>query len=320
MLPEPTRGNSDSGAEATVKTALEQGLAEIQTPAQAEQALVQLERAAEEIAEGDLPTDQNVAAADQAERIAAAADETPGDQRTVAVLTEAAAQIATAPAENREMLDDAVAQAVGPTDAFTPEGGAPPPQRVIRARRLLRRALIKRLRPFDAVDSMLFLSINHLPHTRGVDRAMSRFSWAMTGGAGWMIVLLVHLIRDRREGWRAVREIAPPLWLATVAVEYPIKYFFRRRRPFLAIVRAIIVGRKPASYSFPSGHSAAAFAGATLLARRYPRGAAAFYLVAALVGFSRVYLGAHYPGDVLTGAASGASLARVFSRLLGGRR
>jgi len=94
-----------------------------------------------------------------------------------------------------------------------------------------------------------------------------------------------------------------------MAVEFPIKYYFRRRRPFIDLVQAIAVGKKPGTYSFPSGHSAASFAGAWLLCRHYPRLAPLWYSVAALVGFSRVYLGAHYPGDVLSGAVLGTLLA-----------
>ena len=51
------------------------------------------------------------------------------------------------------------------------------------------------------------------------------------------------------------------------------------------------MGRKPGSYSFPSGHSAAAFAGALLLAREYPGGARGFFGLATLVAFSRIYSG-----------------------------
>jgi undecaprenyl-diphosphatase len=82
--------------------------------------------------------------------------------------------------------------------------------------------------------------------------------------------------------------VAPALWLATATVEHPIKKWFRRRRRFIHLIEAIIVGRKPGSYSFPSGHSAAAFAGALLLAREYPAGARGFFGLASLVAFSRV--------------------------------
>lgn len=57
--------------------------------------------------------------------------------------------------------------------------------------------------------------------------------------------------------------------------------------------------------SFPSGHSAASFALAFVLAKRFPKYAVAFYAVAALVGASRIYLSSHYPTDVLAGAVLG---------------
>jgi len=108
------------------------------------------------------------------------------------------------------------------------------------------------------------------------------------------------------------------LYLATYTVEIPIKRYFRRKRPFISIVRAIVVGRKPGSYSFPSGHSAAAFAGATLLQAYYPRARPVLFAIALLVAFSRVYLGAHYPGDVLSGSLAGAGLAKVYRTLIHG--
>jgi len=82
------------------------------------------------------------------------------------------------------------------------------------------------------------------------------------------------------------------------------------------LIESIIVGRKPDGYSFPSGHSAAVFAGAVLLAREYPASARGFFGLAWLVSFSRIYLGAHYPGDILSGSLLGMVLAKIYSRLL----
>src|SRR4029453_16435591 len=108
------------------------------------------------------------------------------------------------------------------------------------------------------------------------------------GGHAWILVLLADALCQRRRGIQTALSVLPPLYLATYTVEVPVKKYFRRRRPFISIVRAIVVGRKPGSFSFPSGHSAAAFAGATLLQTYYPRGRGLFFVIALLVAFSRI--------------------------------
>jgi undecaprenyl-diphosphatase len=290
--------------------ALERGIAEVDTPADASQVLDSLEQSTaglseEEVARthpGASPEEQ-AAALEKAARVAPSA-------RPAKVITTAAVQSASAAPDTESVVDAATVQAV--------EAGVHSGRSVaaLRGRRLLRHELFRRLRPLQAVDAIAFVQLNQLPHTRETDRFMSRLSWAMTGGTGWLLVLLLAAMCDRQRGWNAARVVVPALCLATVTVEYPIKRWFRRRRPFIALVEAIIVGRKPGSYSFPSGHSAAAFAGALLLTRQYPGGKRAFFGLASLVAFSRVYLGAHYPGDVVTGSFLGMVLARIYSRLL----
>jgi undecaprenyl-diphosphatase len=103
---------------------------------------------------------------------------------------------------------------------------------------------------------------------------------------------------------------------ATWLVELGAKAFFRRRRPFVRIVQALVIGKKPGSWSFPSGHTASSFASAWVLSTIWPRRAPFFYLLAGLVGFDRVYVGAHYPGDVVSGAFFGTLFSEIIRRTL----
>jgi undecaprenyl-diphosphatase len=65
----------------------------------------------------------------------------------------------------------------------------------------------------------------------------------------------------------------------------------------------------PHSHSFPSGHTATAFAGATALSFFYPRGAPAFFVLAAAIAYSRLYVGVHFPLDVAGGIVIGVATA-----------
>ena len=311
MAEKPEENLSRAAAEQRAETAIEKSVAEIETPRDAKRVLDALERGAgdrteQEVASGEVAGSPE----EQAAALEHALEQGSGVRKTVAVLEETARQVAAASPADRPVLDRAIADAAGNMD----EARVPPQTR--EGWRLLRKELFHRLKPLQAVDALLFIEINRLFHSDRLDRVMSRFSWVMNGGHAWLLIPLADVVCDPQRGSRKLLRIAVPLWLATATVEYPIKRFFRRRRPFLSIVRAVVVGRKPGSYSFPSGHSAAAFAGATLLERHYPRSARAFYCIAALVAFSRIYLGAHYPGDVVIGSMSGGFFARAYSALL----
>jgi undecaprenyl-diphosphatase len=111
--------------------------------------------------------------------------------------------------------------------------------------------------------------------------------------------------------------VLPPVWFAMLTVNFPLKSLFRRRRPFLIHERARLVGRRPKDSSFPSGHTAAAFIGAALLSPYLPDFAPLFWIYALLVGFSRIYLGMHFPADVVAGGLAGAGLATLYGWLWG---
>ena len=161
-----------------------------------------------------------------------------------------------------------------------------------------------------------------MPHPPPLNTFMHWLAVVMNRGDGWLFGLLMVALWDqahgRAKGRKALWRVAPALWLATATVEFLLKAIFRRKRPYTQLAQAVLVGAPPKRHSFPSGHSAAAFAGAWLLGGYYPQGRAIFYAIAALVAFCRVYLGAHYPSDVVVGALSGVGLAEFFRRLLRG--
>ena len=84
-----------------------------------------------------------------------------------------------------------------------------------------------------------------------------------------------------------------------------------RARPPLVYAHPKALVHVPQNGSFPSGHAATSFACATILSAARPRWAPAFYALAALIAFSRVYNGVHWPLDVLAGAALGVLVSTI---------
>ncbi|MEO5988572.1 MAG: phosphatase PAP2 family protein [Candidatus Eisenbacteria bacterium] len=169
---------------------------------------------------------------------------------------------------------------------------------------------------FSALDAALYMRVNALQLGSVSERGLIFVSRILHHGEAWVFVALVMLSADPRSAWRPVLEGLPVLWLAMLTVNYPLKRVFRRRRPFIAFVDARVLGPKPLDSSFPSGHTAAAFAGAFLFGAHLPLWSPLFYAIAALVGFSRIYLGVHYPSDVAMGALVGVGLAAGYLALL----
>ena len=122
-------------------------------------------------------------------------------------------------------------------------------------------------------------------------------------GTIWIVLSAAISLVTRRNISFPVLLTAGSVWTADL-LTLAIKAGVERQRPSLTVPQADpLMGA--GGWSFPSGHAATAFAGAVSLTYLWRRGAPLFFLLAAAIAFSRVYVGVHYPGDVLAGAALG---------------
>lgn len=154
------------------------------------------------------------------------------------------------------------------------------------------------------LDARIFLLINLRRHHSGrVDRVM----WLATQAGNVVVALTLA-------GLLAVlnyRLLAAEVVLGTLTLWLLVettKTLTDRARPFLALEQSRVIGWRERGRSFPSGHTAQTFFLVALLVHQFQLGlgaAIALYALAGLVGFTRVYVGAHYPRDVIAGAILG---------------
>ena len=145
-------------------------------------------------------------------------------------------------------------------------------------------------------------------HTPWLDAVMYAASVIGRAGAVWLAVgLVVMRLRPRLAGqfWQLVLAIFLTLGL----VDLVLKPTVGRSRPFDAIEEVRVVGARPPTRSFPSGHAASAFAGAFVTTMMVRRGRGVLWALAVLIASSRIYIGVHYPIDVIAGAFVGLAVA-----------
>jgi undecaprenyl-diphosphatase len=169
----------------------------------------------------------------------------------------------------------------------------------------------------ERVDLAVYAAIARTSTPR-LDRAMARLSAAADYSRLSLASAGVLALAGGRRGRRAAT-----LGLASVAttatfVNLALKPLGRRRRPD-RIAEDVPVARHvrmPISSSFPSGHSAAAFAFATGVGYALPGAAVPLRALAAMVAYSRVHTGVHYPADALAGALLGTAFGQGTAKLV----
>ena len=157
-------------------------------------------------------------------------------------------------------------------------------------------------------DARLHAFIGRLP-TTPADRWLRRLSHFANHGRLWLVIGAVLGLRKGPLRRGAVRGIGS-LGVSSLLVNAVLKQIFGRVRPDMANLQAHrTLRRSPVTLSFPSGHSSSAAAFVTGVAMESPLAGAALAPIALGVGYSRVHVGVHYPGDVVAGLAVGGAVA-----------
>jgi undecaprenyl-diphosphatase len=158
-------------------------------------------------------------------------------------------------------------------------------------------------------DIRLLYAVNHGIKCRVLDIIMPYITHL--GSAGFVVALPTAMIIYRKSGFKILGiEIFIAL-SASHLIAHVIKRAVNRPRPWIALENVNSYGIRLYNYSFPSGHTTAAFSTAIVLSAYFPLLSSIFIILAFIVGISRMYLGVHYPSDVLIGGAIGSITAAL---------
>jgi membrane-associated phospholipid phosphatase len=164
----------------------------------------------------------------------------------------------------------------------------------------------------NRLDTAVYAAIAGIP-TPGLDEALGRLSRAADFSKLWLGSASALAVFGGEQGRRAAGNGLASLALTSALVNAVLKPLWGRRRPERVKHRVPFARRvrMPKTRSFPSGHAASGFAFATGVASEAPLAGGLLTALAALVAYSRVHTGVHYPSDVVAGAVIGAALSPI---------
>jgi undecaprenyl-diphosphatase len=138
--------------------------------------------------------------------------------------------------------------------------------------------------------------------------------WVTHLGSHVAVVVFIILSWILTKKRRVLRRLAL-LYGIQSGILYGLKFLIQRQRPLYFLEMASKLSKGPGEIldpSFPSGHAVYAFMMATVLATWVPRYRVIFYIAAGFIGWTRIYLGVHFPTDVVVGGLLGYGITRLF--------
>jgi membrane-associated phospholipid phosphatase len=158
----------------------------------------------------------------------------------------------------------------------------------------------------NALDLSVYRAFRSLAREPGRVAAVRRFSALGEHGRVWLALGAAGALIDRRRSarWRDATLTVGVTYLTSTSIKVAIG----RQRPAVEDLPKLM--ETPTGLSFPSSHSSSSFAAAQAYSRLLPAGA--LYAVAVPMALSRLFLGVHYPSDIVAGAALGTVLGRMW--------
>ena len=158
---------------------------------------------------------------------------------------------------------------------------------------------------FYSIDLAIFYFFNHTISTGFFDKFFSMVTNVNNWYITYIILLGLLFFKGGRVGKISVLGILILITITDQTSHKILKEFFERARPCNALSDILTPLGCTGSYSFPSNHAVNNFAAAAFFTKLFPRYKSVLFITASIVALSRVYLGLHYPSDIIAGAGIG---------------
>jgi len=170
-----------------------------------------------------------------------------------------------------------------------------------------------KINPFPG-DIALFQVLNNF-HSTIFDRIMLFTSTIGEWAIIWALIAFIIFLCDKKRGRGILFMTILAIIISSILNDAILKTIFFRERPYLLIENVHQLGIRWINSSFVSGHTASSFAAAFVLIAYYKKFWYFFIFLAVLIAYSRIYLGMHYPSDIIGGIIIGALSAFIVFKI-----